>query len=193
MEISSHLDELIAVADGFRPELATVESVGQLLAAAVLGDGIIYTCGNGGSSTDAMHLAEELTGRFRHNRRPLAAVCLAADPSALTCIGNDFGFAEVFARPLQALARKGDWLVAFSTSGNSDNIVRALEVAHAAGIGSVLLTGESGGKAAALADHCIRVPASGSARIQEIHTFVLHAWMEIIEEKLAAAESTTNE
>lgn len=186
MQISSHLDELLAVATAFRRELDSVQTAGDLLADAVLGTGTLYTCGNGGSATDAMHLAEELTGRYRHNRRPLAAVCLSADPSAMSCIGNDFGFEEVFSRPLQALARKGDVVAAFSTSGNSPNIIRTLEVAREVGVTGILLTGESGGKAAALADHCIRVPAAGSARIQELHTFVLHVWLEIIEARLAA-------
>lgn len=190
MQIACHLDELIAVATDFRRELEGVQATGELLADVVLGSGTLYTCGNGGSATDAMHLAEELTGRYRHNRRPLAAVCLAADPSAMSCIGNDFGFEEVFARPLQALGRKGDCLVAFSTSGNSANIVRAMEVARQAGITAILVTGESGGKCAALADRCIRVPAGGSARIQELHTFVLHVWLEIIESRLAATENS---
>lgn len=188
MEISSHLDEMIAVATAFRTELDGVHSTGELLARTVLGDGTLYTCGNGGSATDAMHLAEELTGRYCDNRRPLAAVCLAADPSAMSCIGNDFGFAEVFARPLQALGRAGDCLVGFSTSGNSPNIVRAFEVARESAITSILVTGETGGSCAVLADHCIRVPARGSARIQELHTFILHVWLEIIEAKLAAGE-----
>lgn len=177
-------DELAAVLATFRAQAPAVDAVAALVAEALLANRTLFSCGNGGSAADAMHLTEELIGRYRSNRRPLRALCLNADVGALTCIANDFGYDAVFARQLSALARPGDLLVVFSTSGSSPNILRALEAARAADLLSVALLGKDGGPARALADHAIVVPSANSARIQEIHGLVLHAICEAVEARV---------
>ena len=128
-----------------------------------------------------MHLAEELIGRYRGIRRPLPAICLNVDCSALTCIANDFGYDAVFARQVEALAGPGDVVVAFSTSGNSENILAGLRAARNAGAKAIGLLGKDGGRALALCDEAFVVPHANTARIQELHTFALHAICETIE------------
>jgi D-sedoheptulose 7-phosphate isomerase len=144
----------------------------------------VLTIGNGGSATDALHLAEELIGRYRTNRRPLPAICLAADATALTCIGNDFGFDDIFSRQVEALAEPGDVVIAFSTSGNSANITRALEVAQRRGAATLGMLGKGGGPAAALCTVPYIVPSNNTARIQELHTLALHVICEAVERVL---------
>ncbi len=141
----------------------------------------VLTCGNGGSAADALHLAEELVGRYERDRRAWPAVSLAADPTALTCIGNDFGFEFVFSRQVEALGKPGDVLVVFSTSGNSPNLVRALEAARRLELRSISLLGKTGGRCQGLADLEIIVPSLNGARVQEVHTFILHCWLTRIE------------
>jgi D-sedoheptulose 7-phosphate isomerase len=141
-------------------------------------------CGNGGSAADAQHAAAELTGRFRRERRALAAIALTADSSALTAIGNDYGFDAIFSRQVEALGRRGDVLVAISTSGNSANVLNAVEKAAEIGVQTVGLTGMDGGKLAKLADVAIVVPALETERIQEVHIFLLHCLCAAIEEKM---------
>jgi D-sedoheptulose 7-phosphate isomerase len=170
--------ELLAAME---PLALEVDRVAALVVAALRAGGTIFTCGNGGSATDAAHLSEELVGRYRANRRPLPAVCLGADGAALTCIANDFGYEQVFARQLAALGRPGDLLVCFSTSGNSPNLLAALEAARAAGVGSIALLGGAGGRARPLADHALVVPSANGARVQEAHTLLLHAICEAVE------------
>jgi D-sedoheptulose 7-phosphate isomerase len=146
--------------------------------------GLLMSCGNGGSMCDAMHFAEEWTGRFRKDRAALPAIAFS-DPSQLTCIANDFGFDEIFARSVEAYGKKGDLLVAISTSGGSPNILRALEVAKKKSITTVGLLGKGGGKAKALCDVPIVVPlATTSDRIQEIHIKVLHIAIESVEREM---------
>jgi D-sedoheptulose 7-phosphate isomerase len=146
--------------------------------------GLLMACGNGGSMCDAMHFAEEWTGRFRKDRAALSAIAFS-DPSQLTCIANDFGYDEVFARSVEAYGKKGDLLVAISTSGGSPNILRALEVARARGITTVGLLGKGGGKAKSMCDVPIVVPlATTSDRIQEIHIKVLHIAIEAVERRM---------
>lgn len=178
------VDSLVAVLEEFRGAAPEVEAAGERLAACLRGGGKILACGNGGSAADALHFCEELTGRYRESRPALPALCLNADGTALTCIANDFGFAEVFARQVAAFGRPGDVLVAFSTSGNSPNILRALEEAAGRGIDRILLSGRTGGRAAGLAAVTVPVPSGESARIQEVHSFVLHSWVERIEAEL---------
>ncbi|MCX7915052.1 MAG: SIS domain-containing protein [Verrucomicrobiae bacterium] len=159
----------------------------QLVAAAVTtlrSGGKILTCGNGGSAADALHLAEELVGRFARDRRPLPALALNADPTLLTCIGNDYGFEHIFARQVTALAEPRDLLVVFSSSGNSPNIVHALKAAREKGSRSVALLGKTGGAARGLADIEWIITGSDTARIQEAHTFILHCLLEAIEREL---------
>jgi D-sedoheptulose 7-phosphate isomerase len=170
--------------------LAGEEGAFQKIAAAAVASlrsgGKILACGNGGSAADAMHLTQELVGRFRSNRRSLPGVSLTADPTALTCIGNDFGFENVFSRQVEGLANANDLLVCFSTSGNSPNILRALEAAKAKGVKTVALLGKGGGKAKGKADLEIIIANSDSGRIQEAHTLILHALLEVIEREITA-------
>ena len=146
----------------------------------------VLTCGNGGSAADAMHMAEEFIARYRSNRRALPAVCLNADPTVLTCIANDFGYDDVFARQVEGLGVQGDLFVCFTTSGNSVNCLRALAAAKARGLVTVALLGKDGGKAKGLADFEIIVAHRDTARIQEAHTLVLHALLEVVEREFPA-------
>jgi D-sedoheptulose 7-phosphate isomerase len=167
--------------DALEPQLSLIESTGALIVDRLKGGKTIFACGNGGSATDSMHLCEELVGRYRDNRRPLPAVSLNTDSSVLTCIGNDYGFDAIFSRQIEALGKQDDILVGFSTSGNSENIALAFEKARAKGVTTILLSGKDGGKIKAIADHSIIIPSDNTARIQELHTFILHAWLELVE------------
>jgi D-sedoheptulose 7-phosphate isomerase len=182
-------DELAAVLAAMAPLASQVDAVAALVAEALLAGRTLFTCGNGGSAADAMHLSEELIGRYRGNRRPLPAICLNADVGAITCIANDFGYEVVFSRQLLALARPGDILVAFSTSGMSNNVMNVLAAARGRGVVSVALLGKGGGGARDAADHAIVVPSDNSARIQEIHGLILHAICEELEQRLEGASS----
>jgi len=161
--------------------LTHVTSAAELMATSLRGGGKILTCGNGGSLCDAQHFAEELSGRYRQNRRALAAIALT-EASHMSCVANDFGFDFVFSRFVEALGRPGDVLLAISTSGNSPNVLRAAEAAKAAGMRVVSLTGKDGGALAGLSDVEIRVPHAGYAdRIQEVHIKVIHILILLIE------------
>ena len=142
----------------------------------------ILSCGNGGSAADAMHLAEELIGRYRANRIPLPGIALNADPTAITCIANDFGYDEIFARQVEGLGGPGDILVSFTTSGNSTNVLRAIEVAGKLGVKTITFSGKTGGKAKGKSDFEIIVPGNDTARIQEAHTLLMHALLERVEQ-----------
>jgi D-sedoheptulose 7-phosphate isomerase len=167
--------------DALEPQLSLIESTGTLIVDRLKRGKTIFACGNGGSATDSMHLCEELVGRYRDNRRPLPAVSLNTDSSVLTCIGNDYGFDAIFSRQIEALGKEDDVLVGFSTSGNSENIAHAFEKARSKGVTTILLSGKDGGKIKAIADHSIIIPSDNTARIQELHTFILHAWLELVE------------
>ena len=178
------LSEISTVLAALRAQAATVDAIAALVRDTVLGGGTLYTAGNGGSSTDAQHLAEELIGRYRSNRRALPAVSLTADSSVLTCIANDFGYEAIFSRQIEGLMRPGDVLVAFSTSGNSPNIVAALEAARARGGNTIALLGKTGGACQGLADLELIVASNNTARIQEAHLQVLHYICEVVEAAL---------
>jgi D-sedoheptulose 7-phosphate isomerase len=151
------------------------------MADAIIHNGKIISCGNGGSHCDAMHFAEELTGRYRDNRRALPAIAIS-DVSHLSCVSNDFGYEYVFSRYIEGLGQPGDVLLGLSTSGNSENIIRAAEAAKAKGMKVIIMSGKDGGKLAGVADIEIRVPHFGYAdRIQEIHIKVIHIFMLLIE------------
>ncbi|WP_223648682.1 D-sedoheptulose 7-phosphate isomerase [Hymenobacter psoromatis] len=187
--IRAELTEARAVLDSFLADEANLQRIAdaaQLFATSLNNGGKALTCGNGGSLCDAQHFAEELSGRYRQNRRALAAIALT-DASHLTCVANDFGFEFVFSRFVEALGRPGDVLLAISTSGNSPNILRAAEAAKALGMKVVSLTGKDGGQLAALSDVEIRVPHAGYAdRIQEIHIKAIHIMILLIEKLVAA-------
>jgi D-sedoheptulose 7-phosphate isomerase len=163
---------------------ASIQAAGRKLAQILAAGGKLMFCGNGGSAADSQHLASELTGRFIKDRRPLAGIALSTDSSALTCIGNDYAFDQVFARQLAALARPGDGLVAISTSGNSVNILRAVEAAREAGVFTLGLLGRDGGQLALACDAAIIVPHSATARIQEAHILIGHTLCGLIEVEL---------
>lgn len=180
-DFRTSLTELRGVLDACAMIAPAVEAVGAAITASLLRGGKLLTCGNGGSAADALHLAEELVGRYSRERRALPALCLNADPTAITCICNDYGYEQVFSRGVEALGKAGDVLVGFTTSGNSTNVLAAFRAAAARGITTVLLAGRDGGKARGLCDHQIIVPSHNTARIQEVHTLILHQWLEIID------------
>ncbi len=157
----------------------------RLVAEALRRGNKVMFCGNGGSAADSQHLAAELVGRYRRNRPGLAALALTVDTSALTAIGNDFGFEEVFRRQVEALGRPGDVLVAISTSGRSPNVLRAVEAARALGLKTVGLTGKDGGPLAGLVDVALVVPSEDTARIQECHITLGHILCDLVEAELA--------
>ena len=188
MRIRDHFEESAQLAQDLLRDEGFLEALGR--GAHVLIDCLksghkVMSCGNGGSMCDAMHFAEELSGRYRDDRKPFAAMSLS-DPSALTCIGNDYGYEHVFARQIAALGREGDVLLAISTSGNSANILAAAKEAQRLGMRVLSLTGNGGGQLSALAEVDVCVPWSGYAdRIQEVHIRCIHAWIDAIEGALA--------
>jgi D-sedoheptulose 7-phosphate isomerase len=163
--------QLVAGLDALLPQVA---DVARLLIRTYERGGCVYSFGNGGSAADAQHLAGELVGRFARERRPLAAASLAVDPSAVTSIGNDYSFDDVFARQVTALAREGDVVVGYTTSGRSENVVRGLAAAREAGAATVLFSAGDGRPAADHADHALLVPSGSTARIQEMHLLHMH-------------------
>lgn len=152
----------------------------DLLVSVYRAGGNVFSCGNGGSHCDAMHFAEELTGRYRKDRRPLGALALG-DMSHVTCVSNDYGFEHIFSRQIEGLGRKGDALIGLSTSGNSENVIRAFKAAKNKGIKTIGLLGRDGGKLKELSDLAIVVPAQTSDRIQEIHIKIIHTVIETVE------------
>jgi len=171
--------------------LALIEQAAQAIADALKNGKKVMSCGNGGSHCDAMHFAEELTGRYREDRPGYAAIAIS-DPSHISCVSNDFGYEQVFARFVQSLGQSGDVVLGISTSGNSKNIIAAFEQAKSQGIFCLLLSGKDGGKLAALADLEIRVPHMGYAdRIQEIHIKIIHILILLIERHMAKAKLST--
>jgi D-sedoheptulose 7-phosphate isomerase len=164
-------------------QMARCDRFSDLLAQTYAKGGNLFTCGNGGSHCDALHFAEEMTGRFRKERRPLGALALGDAPHT-TCVANDYGFDHVFSRQLEGLGRKGDLLVGLSTSGNSKNVIEAIRVARAKGIATVGLLGRDGGAMKDLVDLAIIIPAQTSDRIQEMHIKLIHTVIEACERRL---------
>ncbi|RYC66450.1 D-sedoheptulose 7-phosphate isomerase [Spirosoma sordidisoli] len=183
--IHQELNEAQTVLNTFMADeenIAAIEQAARLMADALRRGGMVMSCGNGGSLCDAMHFAEELSGRYRNDRSGLAGLAIA-DVSHLTCVGNDYGYEFVFSRFIEGLGRPGDVLLGLSTSGNSANVVWAVEAARQQGMSVVLLTGKDGGKLAGRADVEIRVPHFGYAdRIQEVHGKVIHVLILLIEQ-----------
>ena len=176
-ELADH----VAVAQSVERLLPDLERLGTVVCDALASGGRVYTFGNGGSAADAQHLATELIGRYLRDRRPLPAVALTVDPSAVTCIANDFSYDDVFARQVTALAGPRDVVIGFSTSGTSPSVVAGLEAARAAGATTVLFGGGDGGMARAHADHALLVASKTTARIQEMHLLLLHLLSERID------------
>lgn len=161
----------------------------RAMADSIRAGGKIISCGNGGSHCDAMHFAEELTGRYREDRRPYPAIAIS-DPSHISCVSNDFGFEHIFSRYVEALGKKGDCLLAISTSGHSRNVLEVVETANKKGITTILLTGKSGGVTLPVADIGMRVPHYGYAdRTQEVHIKIIHILIRLIEKQLEEEQS----
>lgn len=186
--IEQELREASSVLDAFLKNPRTtsrISAAADLMASAIKAGSKIISCGNGGSHCDAMHFAEELTGKYREPRKAIPALCIS-DPSHISCVSNDYGYDFIFSRYLEALGNKDDVLLAISTSGRSANVIKAAETAKQKGMKVVALTGKDGGPLAALADVEIRVPHGGFAdRIQEIHIKVIHILILLIEKKVA--------
>jgi len=187
--INGHFKEAAELLQRFAAESSNMDAIasaGDRFVRSIQDGGKIISCGNGGSMSDAMHFAEELSGNFRDDRPAIAAVSIS-DPSHLTCVANDMGFEQVFARYVEAMGQSGDALLAISTSGNSPNVIKAATAAKAKGMQVIGLTGKTGGELAGICDVEVRVPHTGYAdRIQEIHIKVIHAWIDHIEHALFA-------
>jgi D-sedoheptulose 7-phosphate isomerase len=186
--IIGELDEASRVLVGFsssQENILRIQQAATTIVHAVMAGGKVISCGNGGSHCDAMHFAEELTGRYRENRKAIPAICVS-DASHISCVGNDYGFEFIFSRYIEALGAKGDVLLAISTSGNSKNVLNAATAARDKGMKVVALTGKDGGALAALADVELRVSHTGYAdRIQEVHIKIIHVLILLIEKMLA--------
>lgn len=179
--LTAQLDAHVETATHLESLLPAVRAVGRLLCDSFAEGRVLFTLGNGGSAADAQHFTGEIIGHYKRERRPLPAVTLCTDPSTLTCITNDFSYDDVFARQVEALVRAGDIVAAFTTSGNSANVIAALRGARDKGATTVLFGGGDGGSALAFADHALLVPSGETARIQEMHTFMLHAISEMVD------------
>lgn len=162
--------------------LETITAAAQAIITALKRSGTIYLCGNGGSAADAQHIAGELAGRFSRRRKPLPAVALSSDTSVLTCIANDYGYEQVFARQVEALAKKGDILWALSTSGSSPNVVAAARLAKKKGACVLAFTGRTGSKLEQIADICFCAPDISTARSQEMHQLAYHIICDLVEQ-----------
>lgn len=201
MDSSSHVAEVFAksiaehleVVRQLQAQQTVLEEIGRAMAETVRSGGKILWCGNGGSAGDSQHLAAEIVGRFRRERRGLPSIALTTDTSILTAVANDYGFEAVFARQVEALGSAGDLLVGISTSGNSQNVVAALACARVQGLVTVAFTGAGGGKLASLADHLFAVESRDTARIQEAHMLAGHMlcdWVELDWAQHAASQAS---
>ncbi|MDO8992904.1 MAG: D-sedoheptulose 7-phosphate isomerase [Daejeonella sp.] len=185
--IKNHFIEAREVLDSFISDprnFHNIEGAGRIIVDTIKTGGKVISCGNGGSMSDAMHFAEELSGRYRNDRPAYPAIAIS-DPSHLSCVANDYGYAFVFSRMVEAIGSEGDVLLAISTSGNSENILKAIEVARKKGMKVIGLTGKDGGKMAGLCDVEIRAPRSEYAdRAQEIHIKVIHSLIDYVESRI---------
>jgi D-sedoheptulose 7-phosphate isomerase len=162
-----------------------VEQAAAACIASLRAGGTVWTCGNGGSAAEAQHFAAELVGRYKRERAALRAVCLSDNIATLTSVSNDYEFADVFARQVSGMARRGDALLAFSTSGNSENVLRACDAARSLGVTVVALTGAGGGRMSGKADIAIHVPEKDTPLVQEVHLAVVHVLCDLIESAFA--------
>ena len=183
--IEASLDRSAAAVGALRGQASVIAQVAEEVADTLRKGGTLFLCGNGGSAAQCQHIAAEFTGRFRLERRGLRAISLTTDTSALTAIGNDYGFDQVFARQFEALAKAGDVLIGLSTSGNSTNVVRAFEKARELDVTTIALIGPKVGDLAGLADVCVLAPGDDTSVVQECHIAALHAVCEIVERDLS--------
>lgn len=181
------LQQAVAVFEALREHEDHLQTAARWCVEALLGSHKLLICGNGGSASEAQHLAGELMGRYKETRRPLAAVALTADAAVLTCVSNDFCYEDVFSRQVRGLAIPGDVVIVFTTSGNSPNVLAALRAAREMGIRSVAFLGNDGGEAKSMADCSLIVRHKDTARAQEGHQFLMHCLMDEIEAGIAAA------
>jgi D-sedoheptulose 7-phosphate isomerase len=184
--IAEHIEAHLATIEALRAKESVIEQIGKLMIDCLQRGGCIFWLGNGGSAADSQHLAAELVGRFERNRRGLPSVALTTDTSALTAIGNDYGFERIFARQVEALCRPGDLVIGISTSGNSPNVLAALQSARDIGAGTIGLSGSDGGRLKELSDLCLVAPSDNTARIQETHILVGHILCDIAERQATA-------
>jgi len=182
--INKHIQEHNDVLDSISQFGESIEKVANIFLSCLEGGGTIFWCGNGGSASDSQHLAGELVGRFVDERKPLKSIALTADSAVMTCIVNDYGYEHIFSRQIEALGVKGDVLVGISTSGNSENVIHAFEIAKQHGITTIGLLGKGGGKCASVSNQSIIVPSQSTARIQEMHILIGHILCDLIEEGL---------
>ncbi len=184
--IDQALEEHGKLVDVVRRDLMpSVSAAASILINCTLSGGKIMWCGNGGSAADAQHLAAELIGRFKRERQPIASIALTTDTSVLTCVGNDYGFSDIFSRQAEALAATGDVLVAISTSGNSENVLRAVQAVKSKGVRCIGLLGRDGGRLKALCDLSLVIPSQDTARIQEMHITLGHILCDLLEANVA--------
>jgi len=179
--ITDGISELMSVLECTKKMAGEINSAAKVVSNCFNNGHTLYTCGNGGSAAEAMHMSEELCGRYKDNRKALNSVCLNSDATLLTCVANDFGYAKIFSRQLEAHGKKGDALIVFSTSGNSENQIEAIKKAKELSITTILIGGKGGGACKELADISLIVPSNVTARIQEVHSFILHNFVEIVE------------
>jgi D-sedoheptulose 7-phosphate isomerase len=184
-KIGDYIAQSASIIFTLENQIETIDAVAKLLIKTLKGGRTLLTCGNGGSAAEAMHLAEELTGKYNKNRRALPAICLCSDASAMTCIANDWDFTYVFSRQVEAFARRGDLLVMFTTSGNSTNCLRAAKAMKAAGGTVVGLLGKGGGKAKGLCDVAVVIDSQHTNHIQEAHQVILHLLLEAVDGEFA--------
>jgi D-sedoheptulose 7-phosphate isomerase len=187
--VEQHFIDSVATKEASRALAPAIARAGGLLADCLRRGGKVLSCGNGGSAADAQHFSSELLGRFETERSSLPAIALTTDTSTLTAVGNDYGYDRVFARQVSGLGQPGDALLAISTSGNSGNVIAAIETAHEKGMSVIALTGRDGGRMAGAlrsSDIEIRVPSDRTIRIQEVHLLIIHSLCDVIDQSLSA-------
>ncbi len=172
------------VASASRHHFKSIEDISTQIVKSLSAEGTLFFCGNGGSAADSQHLAAEFVGRFKSDRKALRSIALTTDSSILTCVGNDYDYDVIFSRQIEAIGRQGDVLIAISTSGNSPNILRAINASKKLGITTIGLLGNDGGKANKIADFSIIIDSKTTARIQEAHILIGHILCDIIEKRL---------
>jgi D-sedoheptulose 7-phosphate isomerase len=182
--IDGYIDEHLQVVQAMRQQRSVLEAIARQIAGVLRGGGKLLLCGNGGSAADAQHVAAEFVGRYRQNRIPLPAIALTTDTSILTAVGNDFDFADVFARQVEALARPGDLVVGISTSGKSPNVLKAVEAARRKGAATLAFTRTGGEPLVSLADLTFAAPSTDTPRVQEAHLLAWHIICDLLEAEL---------